>query len=53
MDALYFAELEAKPRTLEEMTKSLDGCGPRKQDVRDAIERLVKQQLVEPLPEAP
>jgi hypothetical protein len=46
-DALYFAELEGKACTLDEMTKSLDGCGPRKQDVKDAIVRLVEVKLIE------
>jgi hypothetical protein len=46
-DALYFAELEGKTCTLDDMTKSLDGCGPRKQDVKDAITRLVEAKMIE------
>ena len=46
-DGLYLSELNEGPRTLEEVTVALEGCGPTRQDVRAAIERLVRIQLLD------
>jgi hypothetical protein len=46
-DGLYFGELQTGPKTIEEMSVSLDGCGPQRSDVRKAVERLVKLRMVE------
>jgi len=35
-DELYLAELQSGPKTIAEMTSSLDGCGPVPDDVREA-----------------
>ena len=53
-DHLYFGELQKAPRTIDEMVASLEGCGPARADVKTAIDRLVKLQLLEPVvPPAP
>ena len=54
-DHLYFGELQKAPRTIDEMVASLEGCGPVRADVKTAIDRLVKLQLLEPVvpPPAP
>ena len=54
-DGLYLRELMDGPRTIEEMTTSLEGCGPQKKDVREAVDRLVRARMLEPVipPPAP
>lgn len=55
-DGLYLGELKEGPRTMDEITRALEGCGPKRQDVRDALERLIKVrmlELVEPPPPPP
>jgi hypothetical protein len=45
-DGLYLGELKAGPRTLDEITNALDGCGPERAEVRKAFVRLVKLGIV-------
>ena len=52
VDALYLRELLDGPRTIEEITTSLDGCGPQKSDVRKAVDRLLLVGMMEPVPQA-
>jgi len=54
-DGLYFGEMQKGPRTIDEMVASLEGCGPARSDIRTAVDRLVKLQLLEPVipPPAP
>jgi hypothetical protein len=52
-DGLYLAELQSGPKTIAEMTSSLDGCGPAPSDVRKAVERLVLLRMVEPIAPPP
>ena len=46
-DGLYLGELLAAPRSIPELTEALDGCGPQKADVKVAVERLVKANILE------
>ncbi len=54
-DGLYLGELQSGPKTIAEIATSLDGCGPRRSEVRAAVERLVRLRMVEPIipPPAP
>ena len=48
-DGLYLGELQSGPKTIEEMAVSLEGCGPQRADVRKAVERLVRLNMLEPI----
>lgn len=52
-DGLYLGELQTGPKTIAEMAASLDGCGPAPGDVRKAVERLVRLQMMEPIAPPP
>ena len=56
-DGVVLGELLDAPRTLAEITASLDGCGPEKTAVRATIERLLDLRMMEmvepPPPPAP
>lgn len=45
-DGLYLSELHEGPRTILELAAALDGCGPSREDVRVAVERLVRIRMV-------
>lgn len=56
MDGLYLVKLLEASRTIAEIAESLDGCGPKPVEVRAAIERLVRVQMIQlvvPPPPAP
>ena len=48
-DALIMDELEQKPQTILELTRSLDTCGIKRPEVEAAIDRLSAQLLAEPV----
>ncbi|MFP2932152.1 hypothetical protein ACLESO_44700 [Pyxidicoccus sp. 3LG] len=52
-DGLYLVEFEAGERTVSEATRNLEGCGTTAKEVKDAVERLLKCGMLEPLPAAP
>ena len=52
-DGLYLVEFAAGERTVAEATRNLDGCGTTAKEVKDAVERLLKLGMLEPLPAAP
>ncbi|MCP3140767.1 hypothetical protein [Pyxidicoccus xibeiensis] len=52
-DGLYLVEFGAGERTIAEATRNLDGCGTTAKEVKDAVERLLKCGMLEPLPAAP
>lgn len=53
-DGLYLGELIEGPKTIAEIAASLEGCGPTPGDVRKAVERLVRLNMIELLaPPAP
>ena len=46
-DGLYLGELKDAALTLDELNEALEGCGTKRADVKVAMERLVKAQLIE------
>src|SRR5471030_2900744 len=48
-DGLYLGELHAGPRTIDELATALDGCGPERGEVRAAVDRLVRLNMMEPV----
>jgi hypothetical protein len=48
-DGLYLGELEAGPKTIEEMVQALDDCGSTRREVKAAINRLTTVGMIEPV----
>lgn len=47
VDALLLDELEQRPQTILELTRSLDTCGIKRPTVKDGIDRLYKAELAD------
>ncbi len=47
-DGLYLGELEPGPRTLAELTQSLEATGTTRREVKAALERLIDAGMIEP-----
>lgn len=52
-DGLYLVEFEAGGRTVAEAARNLEGCDTSAKTVKDAVERLLKCGMLEPLPAPP
>jgi hypothetical protein len=46
-DGLYLGELLEGPRSIEEISAALEGCGTQRSEVRAAVERLVRLRMLE------
>ncbi|AKQ63794.1 hypothetical protein A176_000706 [Myxococcus hansupus] len=52
-DGLYLVEFEAGGRTISEAARNLEACDTTPKAVKDAVERLLKCGMLEPLPAPP
>ncbi|MCP3168198.1 hypothetical protein [Myxococcus qinghaiensis] len=52
-DGLFLVEFEAGGRTVSEATHSLEGCDISAKVVKEAVDRLLKCGMLEPLPAPP
>ncbi|GHH04112.1 hypothetical protein [Comamonas sp. JC664] len=52
-DGLYLVEFEAGGRTISEAARNLEACDTTAKAVKDAVERLLKCGMLEPLPAPP
>ncbi|WNZ63378.1 hypothetical protein QEG98_06425 [Myxococcus sp. MxC21-1] len=52
-DGLYLVEFEAGGRTVSEAARNLEDCATSAKAVKDAVERLLKCGMLEPLPAPP
>jgi len=52
-DGLYLVEFFGEGRTIAEAVRNLDSCGTTPKEVKAAVERLLKNGMLEPVPEAP
>ena len=52
-DGLFLVEFGEGARTIPEATRNLEGCGTTAKEVKVAVERLLANGMLEPLPAAP
>jgi hypothetical protein len=52
-DGLFLVEFGEGNRTVQEATRNLESCGTTAKEVKAAVERLLKDGMLEPVPEPP
>ncbi len=51
-DGVVLSELKPGRRSLADLARELEVCGPSRSDVKESIDRLVERGLAEPMPAA-